>query len=117
MHGISPVPGGVDKNLSRAECDRLLHGEDGLPSIDEIIDYAQDWSATVLRLPRREPKPQVDGFANVPALNMSLVDADGNVDYYDGALGSSTSTRSSSVSSTITTTSTTSPRLSRSGPT
>ena len=28
----------------------------------------------------------MDGFANVPALNMSLVDADGNVDYYDGML-------------------------------
>ena len=42
MHGISSVPGGVDKNLSRAECDRLLNGEEGLPSIEEIIDYAQD---------------------------------------------------------------------------
>ena len=28
----------------------------------------------------------MDGFANVPALNMSLVDADGNVDYYHGTL-------------------------------
>jgi NAD-reducing hydrogenase large subunit len=28
----------------------------------------------------------VDSFADVPALNMSLVDADGNVDYYHGTL-------------------------------
>ena len=28
----------------------------------------------------------MDGFANVPALNMSLVDAEGNVDYYHGVL-------------------------------
>ena len=28
----------------------------------------------------------MDGFANVPALNMSLVDADGNVEDYHGVL-------------------------------
>ena len=31
-------------------------------------------------------RSQVDRFANVPALNMCLVDDDGNVDYYDGKL-------------------------------
>ncbi|PRC58970.1 Ni/Fe hydrogenase subunit alpha, partial [Mycobacterium sp. ITM-2017-0098] len=31
-------------------------------------------------------RAQVDGFANVPALNMCLVNDDGNVDYYHGAL-------------------------------
>ena len=29
MHGISSVPGGVDKNLSRAECDRLIDIDPG----------------------------------------------------------------------------------------
>jgi NAD-reducing hydrogenase large subunit len=85
MHGISSVPGGVDKNLSRAECDRLLAGEEGLPSIGEVIDYAQD----ALRLFgdfHARHRDEVDGFATVPALSMSLVDAEGNVDYYRGTI-------------------------------
>ena len=85
MHGISSVPGGVDKNLSRAECDRLLNGEEGLPSIDEVIDYAQDGLRLFYDFHEKN-RSEVDGFANVPALNMSLVDADGNVDYYHGML-------------------------------
>ena len=85
MHGISSVPGGVDKNLSRAECDRLLNGEEGLPSIDEVIDYAQDGLRLFYDFHEKN-RSAVDGFANVPALNMSLVDADGNVDYYHGML-------------------------------
>ena len=85
MHGINSVPGGVDKNLSRAECDRLLNGEEGLPSIDEVIDYAQD-GLRLFHDFHEKNRSAVDGFANVPALNMSLVDADGNVDYYHGVL-------------------------------
>jgi NAD-reducing hydrogenase large subunit len=85
MHGISSVPGGVNKNLSRAECDRLLNGEEGLPSIDEILDYAQDGLRLFYDF-HEKYRGAVDGFANVPALNMSLVDADGNVDYYHGTL-------------------------------
>ena len=85
MHGISSVPGGVSKSLSRAECDRLLNGGDGLPSIDEIIDYAQDGLRLFYDF-HEANRTAVDGFADVPALNMSLVDADGNVDYYHGTL-------------------------------
>jgi len=85
MHGISSVPGGVSKNLSRAECDRLLNGGDGLPSIDEIIDYAQDGLRLFYDFHEKN-RTAVDSFADVPALNMSLVDADGNVDYYHGTL-------------------------------
>jgi NAD-reducing hydrogenase large subunit len=85
MHGISSVPGGVDKNLSRAECDRLLNGEEGLPSIADVIDYAQDGLRLFYDFHAKN-RSQVDGFANVPALSMSLVDADGNVDYYHGML-------------------------------
>ena len=85
MHGISSVPGGVDKNLSRAECDRLLNGEEGLPSIEDVIDYAQDGLRLFYDFHAKN-RSQVDGFANVPALSMSLVDAEGNVDYYHGML-------------------------------
>ncbi|MBY0286291.1 MAG: Ni/Fe hydrogenase subunit alpha [Mycobacteriaceae bacterium] len=85
MHGINSVPGGVDKNLSRSECDRLLNGEQGLPSVDEIIDYAQDGLRLFYEFHEKN-RSAVDRFANVRALNMSLVDADGNVDYYHGRL-------------------------------
>ena len=85
MHGISSVPGGVDKNLSRAECDRLLNGEEGLLSTEDVIDYAQDGLRLFYDFHAKN-RSQVDGFANVPALSMSLVDAEGNVDYSHGML-------------------------------
>lgn len=85
MHGISSVPGGVDENLSRVDCDRLLNGEEGLPSIGDVIDYAQDALRLFHDFHARH-RAEVDGFATVPALNMSLVDADGNVDYYGGTI-------------------------------
>jgi NAD-reducing hydrogenase large subunit len=85
MHGISSVPGGVDKSLSRADCDRFLKGEEGLPSMDQVIDYAQDGLRLFAEFHEKH-RAEVDAFAVVPALNMSLVGADGNVDYYHGTL-------------------------------
>src|SRR6476620_2048441 len=34
MHGISSIPGGVNKSLTAADVDRFLHGDEGLPSLD-----------------------------------------------------------------------------------
>lgn len=85
MHGISSIPGGVNNNLSIEARDRLLNGGDGLISIDTVIDYAQD----ALRLfydYHEKNRAMIDGFGEVPALNMSLVGDDGNVDYYHGKL-------------------------------
>ncbi|WP_456380750.1 Ni/Fe hydrogenase subunit alpha [Thiolapillus sp.] len=85
MHGISSVPGGVNKNLSAAERDRLLNGEDGLLSMDQVIDYARE-GLQLFHDFHEQHRRQVDGFAEVPALNMSLVDDNGNVDYYHGRM-------------------------------
>jgi len=85
MHGLSAVPGGVNKSLTAAGVDRFLRGEDGLSSIDEVIDDAQLGLQMFYDF-HDEHRAQVDGFANVSALNMCLVDDDGNVDYYDGRL-------------------------------
>jgi NAD-reducing hydrogenase large subunit len=85
MHGIASVPGGVNKNISIAERDRLLNGEEGLLSIDEVIENAQDGLKLFYDFHNNNRK-QVDSFAEVPALNMSLVDDAGNVDYYHGKI-------------------------------
>lgn len=85
MHGISSVPGGVNKNLTAAEVDGFLRGGDGLLSVDQVIEYAQLGLELFYDF-HEQHRAEVDGFAKVPALNMCLVDADGNVDYYDGRL-------------------------------
>jgi len=85
MHGINSIPGGVNQNLSIAARDRLLKGEDGLISIDDVIEYAQDGLKLFYEFHEKN-RQQVDSFAEVPALNMSLVGDDGNVDYYHGKM-------------------------------
>ena len=85
MHGISSVPGGVNKNLSTAERDRFLNGEEGLPSMSQVIEYAQDGLRLFYNFHEKH-RDEVDSFAEVPALNMCLVDAEGSVDYYHGQL-------------------------------
>lgn len=85
MHGISSVPGGVNKNLSIEERDRFLQGEEGLISMDTVIEYAQD-ALEVYYAFHEANREMVDSFAPVSALNMCLVDDDGNVDYYHGKM-------------------------------
>lgn len=85
MHGISSVPGGVNKALTAADVSRFLNGDDGLLSMDQVMEYAQLGLELFYRF-HDEHRDEVDGFANVPSLNMCLVDDDGNVDYYDGKL-------------------------------
>jgi len=85
MHGINSIPGGVNQNLSIEARDRLLKGEDGLISIDDVIEYAQDGLKLFYDFHEKN-RQEVDSFADVPALNMSLVDDNGNVDYYHGKM-------------------------------
>ncbi len=85
MHGISSVPGGVNKSLTAADVDRFLEGADGLLSADQVIEEAQLGLELFYNFHEKH-RSEVDRFANVSALNMCLVDDDGNVDYYDGKL-------------------------------
>ena len=80
MHGISAVPGGVQKGLTPAERSRFLNGEEGLLSLDQVMEYAED-GLRLFREFHRTHREEVDTFAPVQALNMSLVGSDGNVDY------------------------------------
>ncbi|CZF78859.1 NAD-reducing hydrogenase HoxS subunit beta [Grimontia celer] len=85
MHGISSIPGGVNNNLSIAERDKFLKGNEDLLSIDEVIDYAQD----ALRLfygYHEKHRDEIDNFGVVNALDMCLVDENGDVDYYHGKM-------------------------------
>ncbi len=85
MHGINSVPGGVNQNLSIAARDRLINGEKGLISLEEVIEYAQDGLRVFLDFHEKH-RAEVDAFAKVPALNMCLVGDDDNVDYYHGKM-------------------------------
>ncbi len=85
MHGISAVPGGVQKGLTIAERDRFLRGEDGVPSIDTVLEDAQ-LAVRLFEGFHEAHRAQVDGFAPVPILNMGLVGDDDVVDYYDGRI-------------------------------
>jgi len=85
MHGINSIPGGVNQNLSIEARDRLLKGEDGLISIDDVIEYAQDGLKLFYEFHEKN-RQEVDSFAEIPALNMCLVGDDGNVDYYHGKM-------------------------------
>ena len=85
MHGISSVPGGVNKSLTAADVNRFLHGDDGVPSVDQVIEDAQLGLQLFYDFHDKH-RDKVDRFAKVPALNMCLVDEAGDVDYYDGRL-------------------------------
>jgi NAD-reducing hydrogenase large subunit len=85
MHGVSAVPGGVQKPLTAAERDRFVQGDDTVISLAEVMEYAHDGLA-LFRDFHGKHRHEVDSFAVVPALDMCLVGPDGDVDYYDGRL-------------------------------
>ncbi len=85
MHGISSIPGGVNNNFSIEKRDRFLKGEEKLLSIDQVIDYAQD-ALNVFYDYHEKNRGLIDNFGITKALDMSLVDDNGNVDYFHGKL-------------------------------
>ncbi len=85
MHGLLAVPGGVQKCLTEQERDRFVNGDDSIPSLAQVMEYADDGLAVFRRF-HAEHRAEVDGFAPVPALSMCLVDDDGIVDYYHGRI-------------------------------
>ena len=84
MHGISGCRGGAE-GTAIEERDRFLNGDDGIPSMAQVMEYAHDGLQVFYDFHEKH-RAEVDSFAVVPALSMSLVDEDGNVDYYHGRL-------------------------------
>ena len=79
IHGNSAVPGGINKNLSIAERDKLLK------NIDQMIQWSQD-AVNLARDYTLEHLPLVESFGNFKSNHLSLVREDGALDLYHGNL-------------------------------
>jgi NAD-reducing hydrogenase large subunit len=79
VHGTGSVPGGVNKNLTRAERAELL-GE-----IDTIIDWSREAVAIVAKL-FADNAGLYASFGRFDSGRLSLVRADGALDLYHGGL-------------------------------
>lgn len=79
IHGTGAIPGGVNRALSRAERDGLL------ADIYPIIGWSRQAVQLVKRLHTSDPA-LYDVFGNFPSNILSLVGADGALDFYDGRL-------------------------------
>ena len=85
MHGINSIPGGVNNNLSAEARDRFIKGDATIPSIDEVLAHSMEGLELFYAFHEKN-RAMVDSFGDAPALNMCLVDDNGNVDYYHGKL-------------------------------
>ena len=79
IHGTGAIPGGINRNLSLQERREFLNG------IDQIIE----WSAGAVNLAKKvlgqNPK-FFDSFGSFESNHLSLVRADGGLDFYHGGL-------------------------------
>ncbi|MBT4761756.1 MAG: Ni/Fe hydrogenase subunit alpha [Bdellovibrionaceae bacterium] len=84
IHGISAVPGGIHKNLSKAEIEYFLN-DINVPSVstciqwmEEILDFMKDYHV--------KNKSWIHGFSDFPSNHLSLVGEDNCMDLYHGKL-------------------------------
>ncbi|NLB66030.1 MAG: Ni/Fe hydrogenase subunit alpha [Lentisphaerae bacterium] len=84
IHGTGAIPGGVNKCLTEAERDALLHGPAPL-NADQMVTWAQG-AVDFFKNYYRKNKEFVDGFSQFPSNHLSLVRADGGMDLYHGVL-------------------------------
>lgn len=85
IHGVSAVPGGVYKSLSREERDYFLDGK-GLPNVDTMIAWSQE-VVDFIKDYHEKNAAWLDTFASYPSGHLSLVHPeDGSLDLYHGHL-------------------------------
>lgn len=85
VHGTGSIPGGVNKSITPEQCKRFIEGDEGLPSIDQIID----WSVGALDFFKSYHKTHrelIDNFAHYHSNHLSLVNDEGGLDIYHGNL-------------------------------
>jgi NAD-reducing hydrogenase large subunit len=79
IHGTGAIPGGVNKSLSREECDYLLR------DIEQVVA----WGVEAVELIKRIYFEQLEyhqAFATIDSSMLSLVRPDGAFEIYDGGL-------------------------------
>jgi NAD-reducing hydrogenase large subunit len=79
IHGTGSVPGGMNKHVSSADRDLLA------PQVRELIGWAQEAVGIVKALHAQNPV-MYDSFGSFRSNMLSLVRADGAMDFYDGVL-------------------------------
>ncbi|MDD3876628.1 MAG: Ni/Fe hydrogenase subunit alpha [Bacteroidales bacterium] len=84
IHGTGAIPGGINKNLTIAERDSLLHGAGPL-NIDQMVAWA-DGALQFFKGYYMKNREFVDNFAYFPSNHLSLVRKDGALDLYHGVL-------------------------------
>jgi NAD-reducing hydrogenase large subunit len=84
IHGISAVPGGVHKNLTKDERDYFLNGND-IPNIDTMIEWTSD-IINFMKDYHAQHVDWMDTFAAYPSGHLGLVSGDGAMELYDGLL-------------------------------
>ncbi|HOS40485.1 MAG TPA: Ni/Fe hydrogenase subunit alpha [Spirochaetota bacterium] len=84
IHGTGAIPGGINKNLSVAECDSFLKGADPL-NIEKMVSWAQG-ALDFFKDYHSKNKELIDDFAVFPSNHLSLVRKDGALDLYHGVL-------------------------------
>jgi NAD-reducing hydrogenase large subunit len=84
IHGIAAVPGGVHQDLTKAERDYFLNGEE-IPNIDTMLEWSKE-VITFIKGYFEKNKTAMDTFAAFPSGHLGLVDKKGNLELYDGRL-------------------------------
>jgi len=84
IHGTGGIPGGVNKNVSSEEKEKLLNGSDPL-NADKIIEWAKEVLAFFLDYHSKNTD-MIDNYAIFPSNHLSIVRKDGALDFYHGVL-------------------------------
>ncbi len=79
IHGTGAIPGGVNKSLSREECDYLLQ------DIEQVVAWGVEAVALIKRI-YFEQLEYHQAFATIDSSMLSLVRPDGGFEIYDGGL-------------------------------
>lgn len=90
IHGISAVPGGIHKNLSREDILFFTEGQgreggNEMPSVSEVIQ----WCCEILQKYKTyhlKNRAWIDGFLDQPMNSLALVGPSGEMDLYHGRL-------------------------------
>ena len=85
IHGTGAIPGGVNKSLTAEERDRLLKGDGGPLSADQMVAWSQG-ALAFFKDYYRKHKAFIDGFSKFPSNHLCLVRMDGALDLYHGVL-------------------------------